>query len=230
MKPAIGYLRVSTSEQGKSGLGIEAQLFAVRQFAEAEGFEIVEVLTEIGSGKLSIDGRPVLKAALTKAKKLKAPVLVAKLDRLSRDVAFVSGLMAAKVPFYVANLGVDVDPMMLHIYSAVAEKERKMIGERTKAALEAKKAANPDWKPGRAKTTDSSHSQYNGCLAGAAATSRSADEFAEKTSRMLRQFRDSGETLVDIAEQMNLLGVPTARGGSWYPSTVKRTLERGLRA
>jgi len=238
MKPAIGYLRVSTSEQAKEdlaaknegksylGYGLASQKAEIERFAEREGFTIVAFYTEVASGKLPLSCRQMLNDALARAKRLKAPVLVSKLDRLSREVLFVSGLMAQKVPFFVANIGMDADPFQLHIYAAFAEKERRDIGARTKAGLAAKRTADPFWKPGRAKTADSSHSQYKGCLAGAASTARSADAFAEKTARMLRQFRDSGETLADIAEQMNLLGVATARGGKWYGTTVRNTLRR----
>jgi DNA invertase Pin-like site-specific DNA recombinase len=226
MKPAIVYLRVSTSEQGRSGLGLAAQEAAVRQFAEAEGFEITAVLTEVSSGKNGLDARPVLKDALARAKKLKAPVLVAKLDRLSREVAFVSGLMAAKVPFYVANLGMDVDPMMLHIYSAVAEKERKMIGERTKSALAAKRAADPSWKPGRASTPLGVRKQREGASRGSQSGFKAADEFAKRVGPMLKQYQQAGMSSRGIAEQLNMLGVNTARGGQWHGGTVDRILGR----
>ena len=143
MKPAITYIRVSTQKQGRSGLGIEAQREAIARFAESEGFAIraEHVEVETGKGADAIDHRPELAAALTLARKLKCPVIVAKLDRLSRDVAFISGLMAQKVPFIVAELGADADPFMLHLYAALAEKERSLISQRTTAALAAKKAA-----------------------------------------------------------------------------------------
>jgi len=225
MKPAIVYLRVSTSEQGRSGLGLAAQEAAVRQFAQAEGFEITAVLTEVSSGKNGLDARPVLKDALARAKKLKAPVLVAKLDRLSREVAFVSGLMASKVPFFVANLGVDVDPMMLHIYAAVGQKEREMIGERTKSALAAKRAADPSWKPGP-KTTLGAHKRKEALSRGSQSGFKAADEFASRVRPMMKQYQASGMSLAGIAEQMNMLGVNTARGGQWYATTVVRVLGR----
>jgi DNA invertase Pin-like site-specific DNA recombinase len=137
--PIIAYYRVSTQRQGRSGLGLEAQRAAVNAFAKAEGFEIagehVEVETAKGADALS--RRPQLAAALKAAKKLKCSVVVAKLDRLSRDVAFISGLMAQRVPFIVTALGKDVDPFMLHVYAAMAQQERRMISERTKAALAA---------------------------------------------------------------------------------------------
>ena len=134
---AVAYYRVLTRRQGRSGLGIEAQRAAVERFAEAEGITIVaeHVETETGKGSDALARRPELKAALDAARHAKCPVLVAKLDRLSRDVAFISGLMAQRVPFLVAELGADADPFMLHLYAALAEKERRLIAERTKAAL-----------------------------------------------------------------------------------------------
>src|SRR5690349_6513489 len=107
----IGYVRVSTSKQGRSGLGIEAQQEALQRFAQAEGFELGRVFIEVETGKGSdaLDRRPQLAAALGEARKLRCPVAVAKLDRLSRDVHFISGLMVHKVRFIVAELGPDVD-------------------------------------------------------------------------------------------------------------------------
>jgi len=142
MTPLVAYYRVSTQKQGRSGLGLEAQRKAVAAFAAAEGFEISAEFTEIETGKGSdaLDRRPQLKAALKAAKKAKCEVAVAKLDRLSRDVAFIAGLMAQRVPFIVTALGKDVDPFMLHIYAAMAQQERAMISRRTKEALAAAKA------------------------------------------------------------------------------------------
>ena len=111
-------------------------------FAKAEGFEIVAEFTEVETGKGSdaLERRPELKAALKAAKKAKCEVAVAKLDRLSRDVAFIAGLMAQRVPFIVTALGRNVDPFTLHIYAALAEQERRMISQRTSAGLQAAKA------------------------------------------------------------------------------------------
>ena len=142
MQHAVAYYRVSTARQGRSGLGIEAQKAAVHRFAEAEGFELAAEFVEVETGKGSdaLDRRPQLAAALAAGRARKCPVIVAKLDRLSRDVAFIAGLMAQRVPFIVAELGVDADPFMLHLYAALAEKERRLIGERTRSALAARKA------------------------------------------------------------------------------------------
>src|SRR4030081_2383690 len=142
MERAVAYLRVSTQQQQRSGLGIEAQRAAIERFAAAESLTIIGEYAEFetGKGADALDRRPQLAAALAAARKEKCSVVVSKLDRLSRDVAFVSGLMAQRVPFIVAELGRDADPFMLHLYAALAEKERRLISERTKAALAARKA------------------------------------------------------------------------------------------
>jgi DNA invertase Pin-like site-specific DNA recombinase len=119
----------------------EAQKEALERFAASEGFQILRVFVEVETGKGSdaLDRRPQLAAALNEARRQRCSVAVAKLDRLSRDVHFISGLMAHKVPFVVAELGADVDPFILHLFAALAQKERAMISARTKAALAAAK-------------------------------------------------------------------------------------------
>ena len=129
-------------KQGKSGLGIEAQKQALERFAAAEGFELGRVYVEVETGKGSdaIDRRPQLAAALKEARRQRCSIAVAKLDRLSRDVHFISGLMVHRVPFLVADLGPDVDPFILHLFAALAQKERALISKRTTEALAAAKA------------------------------------------------------------------------------------------
>src|SRR5258707_11225874 len=141
-RPLITYIRVSTSQQGRSGLGIEAQRQALSQFAQAEGFEVAREFVEVetGKGADAMDRRPQLRAALAAARKQRCHVGVAKLDRLSRDVHFISGLMSHRVPFLVAELGPDVDPFVLHLFAALPEKERALISTRTRQALAAAKA------------------------------------------------------------------------------------------
>ena len=141
MQQVVSYIRVSTNGQGKSGLGIEAQREAIARFCAAEGMTLASEFVEVETGK-GADAleRAELRAALSAARKAKVPMMVAKLDRLSRDVAFISGMMAERVPFIVTELGKDCDPFMLHIYAALAEKERSLISARTIAALAAKKA------------------------------------------------------------------------------------------
>jgi DNA invertase Pin-like site-specific DNA recombinase len=166
MSPLVAYYRVSTKKQGRSGLGLGAQRKAVAAFAAAEGFTIIAEFTEVETGKGSdaLDKRPQLSAALKAAKKAKCEVAVAKLDRLSRDVAFVSGLMSQRVPFISCELGVDVDPFMLHLFAALAEKERRLISQRTKEALA--EARERGVKLGRQETADANK---------AAAAARDAD-------------------------------------------------------
>ena len=144
MRSAIAYTRVSTRGQGRSGLGLEAQQAALARFAEAEGYDLLQTFSEVetGKGADALDRRPQLAATLNAARRCGkgTPIIVAKLDRLSRDVHFISGLMSHKTPFIVAELGADVEPFLLHLYAALAEKERSLISQRTKAALGAKKA------------------------------------------------------------------------------------------
>jgi DNA invertase Pin-like site-specific DNA recombinase len=142
MSPLVAYYRVSTQQQGRSGLGLEAQRAAIAAFAKAEGFNITAEYTEVETGKGfdALDRRPQLKAALRAAKQTKCEVAVARLDRLSRDVAFIAGLMSQRVPFIVTALGRNVDPFTLHIYAALAQQERRMVSERTRAGLAAARA------------------------------------------------------------------------------------------
>src|SRR6202044_3003547 len=138
---AVAYIRVSTGKQAKSGLGLEAQTEATRAFAKTEGYKIAGSFEEHESGKGAdaLDRRPKLAAAIKAAKKAGGPVIVSKLDRLSRDVHFISGLIMHKVPFITVELGADTDPFILHLFAALAQKERALISARTKQALAAAK-------------------------------------------------------------------------------------------
>ncbi len=221
LKPLVSYLRVSTDRQGKSGLGLEAQRAALAAFAEAHGFvierEFVEV--ETGKGDDALDRRPELAAALVEARRLKCSVGVAKLDRLSRDVAFVAGLMAQRVPFVVAELGPDVDPFVLHLYAALAEKERAMISARTKAALQAKKAAG-------AKLGNRTNLAEASRL-GTEIRKGRADAFAGNVLPLIDKIKLSGATtLRAISDELNARRIPTSRGGRWSAIQVDRVLRR----
>jgi DNA invertase Pin-like site-specific DNA recombinase len=221
-KPIVAYFRVSTKEQGKSGLGLEAQQAAVERFAQAEEFKIVSafVETESGKGAVTLDSRPQLVAALAEAKRRGkgVAVAVAKLDRLSRDVHFISGLMAQRVPFLVADLGPDVEPFMLHIYAALAEKERLLISVRTKAALQAAKArgvvlGNPNLDAARAPLI--------------AAKKAEAARFAESVAPAIREIQGAGcKTLRAIAGALEARGVRTPQGKKWSPVMVSNVLRR----
>src|SRR5579872_561601 len=215
VKALIGYVRVSTARQGRSGLGIEAQQEALSRFAQAEGFEFGRVFVEVETGKGSdaLERRPQLAAALAEARKKRCPVAVAKLDRLSRDVHFISGLMVHRVPFLVAELGADVDPFVLHLYAALAQKERALICARTREALARAKArgkvlGSPDLDKARKKAI--------------AAVRTEAGRYAANVLPIIEAVRRAGvTTLRDIADALNARGVATARGGQWHAMTVR---------
>jgi len=224
MQQAIAYYRVSTARQGRSGLGIEAQREAVTRFAAAEGFELVAEFVEVETGKGSdaLDRRPQLAAALAAGRQRKCPVIVAKLDRLSRDVAFISGLMAQRVPFVVAELGRDADPFMLHLYAALAEKERRLISERTRAALGARRAQGT--KLGNRRNPSEA------AAAGTRALMRDADAFAANVLPIIESLRGAGVLdLRGLADALNTRGIRTARGGRWHVSNVKNVIDRAAR-
>jgi DNA invertase Pin-like site-specific DNA recombinase len=226
---AIAYYRVSTQGQKRSGLGIEAQEAAVARFAEAENIVLTGgrfVETETGKGADALDRRPVLSAALAAAKKARCPLIVAKLDRLSRDVHFISGLMVHKVPFIVAELGADTDPFLLHLYAALAQKDRALISARTKDALAAKKAQGiklgapiegRDGKLGVAQSLTRARS----------AITAHADQRADNVLPIIEAIKASGVTSYKgIAEALNSRGIPTARQGRWEATTVRRVVLR----
>jgi DNA invertase Pin-like site-specific DNA recombinase len=220
-KPVIAYFRVSTERQGRSGLGLEAQCERCQAFAAQNGLEVADSFTEVETGKGSdaLERRPQLAAALAAAKRLKCHVLVAKLDRLSRDVHFIAGLMVQRVPFLVAELGTDVDPFMLHIYAALAEKERRMISERTRAALQARKKQGAHL----GNRTNLAEAQAK----GSARVAEDAHRFAENVLPIIERIRASGVTsLRGIAVVLDARGIRTARGGKWKAMQVGAVIRR----
>jgi DNA invertase Pin-like site-specific DNA recombinase len=224
MECAVAYYRVSTRQQQRSGLGIEAQRATVARFADAENLRIIAeyVEAETGKGADALDRRPQLAAALGQAKAAKCCVLVSKLDRLSRDVAFVAGLMAQRVPFIVAELGRDADPFMLHLYAALAEKERRLISERTKAALSIRKATG-------AKLGNPTNIGEAGRI-GRSIQTAAADEHARGLLPALRAIRAEGAvTIGAVTRALNERKIPTARGLQWHVSTVANLLARAQR-
>jgi len=202
----ISYIRVSTARQGRSGLGLEAQREAIARFAEAEGFELAGEFVEVESGKGAdaLDRRPQLAAALAEAKHRKCAVAVAKLDRLSRDVHFISGLMAERVQFVVTELGADVDPFLLHLYAALAEKERRLISQRTRDALAAKKAQGK---------------QLGNPKLVAAAAKR------DKVLRPILQ-KLAGQSLRAIAAELDRRGIKSWSGKPWNAVSVRNAMVR----
>lgn len=221
MKKAVAYLRVSTEGQGKSGLGLLAQEEAIDAFALANGIKIDGWLREVetAKGTDALERRPVLAETLLKAQRLKCSIIVSKLDRLSRDVAFIAGLMAQRVPFIVAELGIDADPFTLHLYAALAEKERALISSRTKAALARKKAAG-------ARLGNRSNLSHASAL-GAQARADKAFENAMKVRPLIHDLQATGRTsLSAIATALNAYGIRTANGCEWSPIAVSRVIKR----
>jgi DNA invertase Pin-like site-specific DNA recombinase len=219
-KPLIGYVRVSTSRQGRSGLGLEAQREALERFAGAEGFLLTKVFVEVETGKGSdaLDRRPQLAEALAAARRSKCSVAVAKLDRLSRDVHFISGLMAHRVPFLVAELGPEVDPFILHLFAALAQKERAMIAARTRDAL--RRAKSRGTVLGGPKLAEARE-------VAVATIEANAERFAANVLPIIREVQRAGAgTLREVADALNARGIATARGGRWYAMTVSNVLAR----
>lgn len=216
----VTYRRVSTEEQGRSALGLDAQAATIARFVEAEGGEIVGEFVEVESGGHT--DRPQLAAAMRLAKKLskkgnKVFVVVSRLDRLSREVSYISALMAKGVPFVVAELGHDVDPFMLHIYAAVAEKERRLIGQRTRDALQTLKAkgvqlGNPNWEASLRR--------------GHAVQTSRARQCRANLLPIVEAIKASGiTTLKGIAAELTARNVATPRGGDeWHATQVSRLL------
>lgn len=219
MKKLIGYVRVSTKEQGDSRNGLEAQRHAIEAFATLHGYAIIEIVEEVASGKLRQEHRPVLDAAINKVLKTKdAHLIVSKLDRLSRDASFILNLMNTKASFIVADLGESVGPLMLHLHAIIAEDERRRISSRTREAMErlaarGVKLGNPnDMKPVSAM--------------GGAATAAEADKFAARMRPTIERMTGHGMTLRAIAEELNHSRTPTARGGKWSAATVSNIINR----
>lgn len=214
---AIAYYRVSTAKQGQSGLGLDAQQTAVKRYAAANGLTITQEFTEVetGTGKRA---RVAIFEALAAAKEAGAVLLIAKLDRLARNVHFISGLMESGVKFVAVDMP-SVTNLTLHILAAVAEEEAKMISARTKAALAAAKErgvklGNPQNLTGEAQA------------AAAQANKEAAIEAYRKVAGYARLLQDSGLSLAAIADKLNAEGHRTRQGKEFKAMTVKRLLDR----
>ena len=216
MQHFVTYSRVSTKEQGQSGLGLDAQRRDIALFLTAYAetpFDVVAEFTDILSG--ADDARPELNKALDLCRKTGATLLVSKLDRLSRRVSFIATLMEdKKVSFRVASMP-KADKLQLHLYAMLAEQERDFISLRTKAALAEAKAKGVVLGGLRDKT-----GKRNDALKAG------ADERALKVAATVKPLRDAGKTLREIAGALNASGVATPRGGNWSAAQVMRTLER----
>ena len=211
MKQFVVYTRVSTKRQGDSGLGLEAQERDIAIFFESyaeQPYEVLERFCDVEGGSKA--DRHQLAAAMALAKRTGATLLVAKLDRLSRSVAFIATLLEdRKLEFRVATMPY-ADKFQLHIYAALAEQEREFISKRTKAALQAAKARGVKLGGARPEA-EARH----------AAVKATADGNAARVSKAIKSHRSAGATYREIAEHLNQLKVTTARGGAWYATTVR---------
>ena len=228
MAGIVGYFRVSTKQQGESGLGLEGQQAAVEAHAQQAGATIIGRYVEVESGKLA--DRPELARALAHARRSKATLVVAKLDRLARNVAFLSALMESKVPF-VACDNPHANKLTIHILAAVAEDEAERISQRTKAGLAALKARGALLGSARPGHWDGLEDVR---LAGLAkARTRAATVNRAKAAEVygdlmptVTQLRNAGLSLQGIAEELNAQGHTTRRGRPWNPMQVARVLGR----
>jgi DNA invertase Pin-like site-specific DNA recombinase len=213
-RPYIAYYRVSTDRQGRSGLGLDAQQQAVTSFLTGRG-QLVEAFTEVESGRKN--DRPQLAAALDACRQHKAALVIAKLDRLARNVHFISGLMESGVEFLAVDMP-EANRLTIHILAAVAEHEREMISQRTKAALQAAKVRG---------TKLGSPTPRHGATVRGKALRETADAFAASIRPILHELQRQGITSYNaIAKALNARGIQTANKRKWYGATVKNALAR----
>ena len=220
MKKFVAYYRVSTQKQGQSGLGLEAQRRTVEQFCR-DGHLLAEY-TDIESGKNN--ARPELIKAIGYAKQHHALLVIAKLDRLSRNVYFISSLLESKVHFKACDLP-EADHFTVHLFAALAEKERKMISERTTAALLSKKEQGFLLGTPQNLTLQARRKGVEAIKQNALAHEN--NQKAAAVARLLKsqlQETQKGRTLREIAAELNRLGFRTRHGKSFHPMTVKRLL------
>jgi DNA invertase Pin-like site-specific DNA recombinase len=216
----IAYLRVSTDKQGHAGLGIEAQRKAVTDYLDGGNWQLLAEHVEVESGKRS--DRPQLQAALAHARATGATIVIAKLDRLARNVAFISNLMESGVDFVAADMPM-ANRLTVHVLAAVAEHEREMISQRTKAALAAAKARGTKLgNPNGARAL-----RGRGNAPAVASLKAAAAAHTAQVLPAIDAIRAEGiASLHAIAVELNRRGILTARGGQWYATTVRNTLAR----
>jgi len=215
----VTYLRVSTDRQGKSGLGLEAQRAAVAEYVSGKG-QIAAEFVEIESGKKN--ERPQLSRAMAEAKQIGAVLLIAKLDRLARNVAFIANLLESGVEIAAADMP-EANRFLLHVMAAVAEHEAQAISDRTRAALAAAKARGVKlgWSMPERK-----EEQRKASRKGAATNVQKACMHASNVLPIIRQIAEGGASLRQIADELNTRGIKTARGGLWYAGTVRNIMAR----
>jgi DNA invertase Pin-like site-specific DNA recombinase len=222
----VSYLRVSTERQGRRGLGVEAQRKAVEDYLNGGAWQLLREYVEIESGKRA-DNRPQLAAALAHAKATGATVVIAKLDRLARNVAFISNLMESGVEFVAADMPM-ANRFTVHVLAAVAEHEREIISQRTRAGLGAAKARGKRLgNPNGGRALRAAGAGQAGWTAGAIGNRAAADKFAAQLAPVIAAIRADGiMSLEGMAAALNERGILTARGGRWYATTVRNLLGR----
>ncbi len=217
----VGYYRVSTDRQGRSGLGLDAQRSAVANYLDGGNWTLLDTFTEVESGRRN--DRPGLAKALDLCRRQKATLVIAKLDRLARNVAFIANLMDADVDVVAVDMP-EANRFTLHILAAMAEHEAAQVSQRTKAALKAAKAR------GRAlgwSIPSRRGEQAQASLKGVLGNRAKADQFAANVLPVIRDIERAGvTTLQGIADALNARGIRTARGRRWYASTVRNLLVR----
>jgi len=216
----LAYYRVSTDRQGKSGLGLGAQQDAVRSYLNGGDWQLAGEVIEVESGRRN--DRPKLTEALRLCRLHGATLIIAKLDRLARNVAFVSNLMESGVDFVAVDFP-QANRLTVHILAAVAEHEAGMISARTKAALAAAKARGVKLGGDRGNLPAVARA---GASASVAMRAAKADQRAHDLGPMVRELQNGGASLRQIAATLNERKIPTARGGEWSAVQVKRVLDR----
>lgn len=207
--PFIAYLRVSTQRQGQSGLGLEAQREAVEQYASRVAEPILGTFTEVESGAQK--DRPELAAALRECRRTKSVLLIARLDRLSRSLSFIAQLLEAGVEIRAADMP-EANRMMLQMLAVFAEHERRLISERTKAALAAAKVQGVELGANGRRLAQAHRDE--------------ATIFAQSLAPILLPLAAQHMSMRRIAEELNAKGVASREGGRWHPSSVARVLSR----
>ncbi|MGE5478139.1 MAG: recombinase family protein [Bacteroidales bacterium] len=219
----IAYYRVSTAKQGASGLGLDAQQAAVSEYAGRQGWDLIASFTEIESGNRA--DRPQLAKALEQCRRYRATLVIAKLDRLARNVAFVSNLMESGTDFVAVDFP-QANRLTIHILAAVAEHEREAISARTKAALRMAKARGV--KLGNPKGAAALAGLGNG--AAVAAIKAGAAQRQQEYRMLFEELRSEGfSSIAKLTAELNRRGIPAARGGLWHVATVHGVLAWGER-
>ena len=216
----VSYLRVSTARQGASGLGLEAQREAVARFTASAGHALISEFVEVESGAKA--ARPQLTAALTSCRLHRATLVIAKLDRLARNLAFIANLMDGGVEFVACDMP-HANRLTLHLLAAIAEHEREMISQRTKAALQAAKARGV-----RLGNPNGAKALLAGCRAAAEASAAvrraTAARHVQTVRPMLAVLALGGASYRTLALQLNREAVPSPSGQKWHPEQIRRTM------